>query len=100
MLYRVQWLIDIDAVNSVDAAREARRIHRAPHSTAVVFRVALIDPETSEVSDDAELIDLAARGYELSAEQIEMKIRRSPTRFHPGTPRHIRAAVRRERGES
>jgi len=62
MLYRIEWLIDIDAESPLDAAREALRIHRDPESTAVVFSVARLDDETGALVGDPELVDLTARG--------------------------------------
>jgi hypothetical protein len=37
--YLVEWKIDIDAENPLEAAKQARRIHLEPRSTATVFRV-------------------------------------------------------------
>ncbi len=43
--YLVEWKIDIDADNPVDAAKQARHIHLDPESTALVFQVT--DTKTS-----------------------------------------------------
>lgn len=47
--YLVEWKIDIDADNPVDAAKQARRIHLDPESTALEFQVT--DTKTDEKVD-------------------------------------------------
>jgi hypothetical protein len=37
--YLVEWKIDLDAENPLDAAKQAKRIHLDPESTALVFQV-------------------------------------------------------------
>ncbi len=46
--YHVMWEIELDASDSVDAARKAQEIQRDPDSLATVF-------EVTRVHDDAEL---------------------------------------------
>ena len=47
--YLVEWKIDIDAKNPLDAAKQARLIHLDPASTATVFQVT--DTKTDEKVD-------------------------------------------------
>jgi predicted Zn-ribbon and HTH transcriptional regulator len=47
--YLVEWRIDINADNPVDAAKQARLIHQEPGSTATVFQVT--DTKTNEKVD-------------------------------------------------
>ncbi len=47
--YLVEWKIDIDAENPLEAAKQARRIHLEPGSTATVFQVT--DTKTNEKVD-------------------------------------------------
>ncbi|MBU3968416.1 MAG: hypothetical protein KKG76_13780 [Euryarchaeota archaeon] len=47
--YLVEWKIDIDAENPLDAAKQARCIHLDPESTATVFQVT--DTKTNEKVD-------------------------------------------------
>jgi hypothetical protein len=52
--YLVEWKIDIDAENPLDAAKQARRIHLEPGSTATVFQVT--DTKTNESKDADEVV--------------------------------------------
>ena len=47
--YLVEWKIDIDAENPLEAAKQARHIHLDPESTALVFQVT--DTKTNEKVD-------------------------------------------------
>jgi len=44
--YRVTWEIDVTAEDAEDAARQALKIQRDPHSLATTFTVARIDTVT------------------------------------------------------
>jgi hypothetical protein len=60
--YTVLWAIDLEADDALDAARQALRTQRNPHSTALVFHVLLPAdvPDLNEVAQEVvELADLA-----------------------------------------
>lgn len=61
-LYRVVWVIDLEADSKLEAAQAALDIHRDPKSSATVFDVAEIEEETGD-SLPSDRIDL---GYERS----------------------------------
>src|SRR6185295_4649963 len=54
--YRVRWEGDVDATSPLEAARKARSLQVAPHSTATVF-----DVWPQGARSKARRIDLAAR---------------------------------------
>ncbi len=55
--YTVSWSMQVSAKTPVDAARQALKVQRDPHSTAVVFRVEKDDGYSA-------LIDLEIYGAE------------------------------------
>jgi len=46
--FRVRWEIDVYAVNSLDAAEQARRIQRSAKSIATVFDVSMVNQKTGK----------------------------------------------------
>lgn len=62
--YEVTWLIDIEAVNPLEAATRALEIHRDPASTATVFMVrakksgALFQVDPAESSHTKKVVKL------------------------------------------
>lgn len=53
--YTVSWVIEVDADNAVDAAKEALLIQRDPESTALVFDVNGVEVDLC-LEDDLRLI--------------------------------------------
>ena len=58
--YLVTWIIEVDADNAVEAAREAREIQQDPANIATVFVV-------KEAGKKAVTVDLAEDDYEVWA---------------------------------
>ena len=57
MMYRVTWVIDVVAESPREAAEQAQRIQRDPHSWATVFEVTdreppEADPVTIDMMDE------------------------------------------------
>src|SRR4030067_873293 len=65
--YLVEWKIDIDAENPVDAAKQARRIHLDPESTALVFQVT--DTKT-DVKVDVDLDEFCEMEESKDADEV------------------------------
>ncbi len=68
--YLVEWKIDIDAENPLDAAKQARRIHLEPGSTATVFQVT--DTKT-DVKVDVDLDELYETEESKDADEVVTK---------------------------
>jgi predicted Zn-ribbon and HTH transcriptional regulator len=68
--YLVEWKIDIDAKNPLDAAKQARRIHLDPESTALVFQVT--DTKTNE-KVDVDLDELCETKESKDADEVLTK---------------------------
>jgi len=102
--YLVEWKIDIDADNPVDAAKQARRIHLDPESTALVFQVT--DTKTNE-KVDVDLDELCETEESKDADEVVTKetcwncgssVAWGSGRFMNRTPSLDSEGVRRENG--